>query len=178
MQGKGQMLVLALGLRALSSGSRAQSDRCPRYLLASSIRCAVVVIALLSSGCAAPSLHSAVLKHDVDAVNAMLNEGVDANSRAFYTERTALMLAARAGDATIVRILLDKGADVNARDLWANTPLLYAPAGGNVVVVQALLEKGADVNVRNVAGRTPLVLATWLGRTAIIQLLRNAGAKE
>ena len=58
----------------------------------------------------------------------------------------------------VFRLLLAKGADIESKDQWGDTPLMRA-VGGNPEVVKMLLEKGADVNVRNLEGETPLMQA-------------------
>ena len=60
----------------------------------------------------------------------------------------------------ITQLLLDTGAQVDARDENGNTPLTVA-AKGNVrpEIIQLLIEKGAKVNARNKDGWTPLMIA-------------------
>ena len=65
------------------------------------------------------------------------NKGNDANA-------TALMWAATEMDKT--RVLLDHGADVNARSSDMRTPLMIAARPGNSAVVKLLLDKGANPN--------------------------------
>ena len=60
----------------------------------------------------------------------------------------------------ITQLLLDTGAQVDARDENGNTPLTVA-AKGNVrpEIIQLLIEKGAEVNALNNDGSTPLIVA-------------------
>jgi ankyrin repeat protein len=55
-----------------------------------------------------------------------------------------------------VRNLLSKGANVNSRDNYGDTPLTWAAVNCHLEVVRLLLEKGADANSRNDEGRTAL----------------------
>ena len=58
------------------------------------------------------------------------------------------------------QLLLDKGAQVDARDEDGNTPLILAAKGSNrPKFIQLLIDKGAEVNVRNNDGWTPLMIA-------------------
>ena len=92
------------------------------------------------------------------------------------------MAASWDGRTAIVKALLDKGADVNARngkDAEAGaTALMYAAAEGHTDTVRILIDRGADVNARRESGGTALSLATELERTEIISLLKKAGATE
>jgi ankyrin repeat protein len=60
--------------------------------------------------------------------------------------------------ASVVRSLLDRGADVNAEDRNHTTPLLLAIRRKMYDVARILLERGADPNVKNDKGKTPLHL--------------------
>lgn len=65
----------------------------------------------------------------------------------------------RTGDARQLRAALDRGVEVNARDVRGNTPLLHAAVYGDLASVQLLLDRGADVNATNAAGSTALLRA-------------------
>ncbi len=83
-----------------------------------------------------------------------------------------------------VLALLRAGADVNARNRAANTPLHHAVSQGNPLHVAALLNAGADANALNESGDSPLHLAASRRATAeevpsgaeIVTALFDAGA--
>ena len=83
--------------------------------------------------------------------------------------RTALSWAAEAGNKAIVKQLLEKGADPEAKDLNGQTPLFYAV--GNIEVVKLLLEKGANPESKDRYGRTPLSRAVAHGYKEVVKLL-------
>jgi ankyrin repeat protein len=57
-----------------------------------------------------------------------------------------LMVAAASGEVAAVRVLIDHGADVNAKDgVRAQTPLMYAAASNRAAVIELLVSKGADI---------------------------------
>ncbi len=62
---------------------------------------------------------------------------------------TALTWAAYYSDSTLLKILLDRGLDVNAHDEDGNTPLHHALGVGRADIVTLLLQKGARVNSAN-----------------------------
>ena len=90
-------------------------------------------------------------------------------------DTTPLHYAALYGNAESVRILLDHGAAVNARNKSEATPLIYAAA--NLEKTRILVEKGADVNAQSAAGMTPLLVAVSVhGNRATVEYLIEKGA--
>lgn len=99
-----------------------------------------------------------------------------------------IVMAAEEGKSDMVKLLLDKGADIDEigiehptdpRFLEDMGSALHRPVvGGHEAVVKFLVEKGANVNLKDVMGRTPLALAQAKGNGAIVELLRERGALE
>ncbi len=93
---------------------------------------------------------------------------------------TPLMLLSR-GSNSIMQVLLEKGAPVDARDKAGNTALLYAASRfireEARYAAEALLAKGADVNVANQEGETPLLRAATQYNVKGVALLLDHGAK-
>jgi uncharacterized protein len=97
-----------------------------------------------------------------------------------YTEEgwTALHLAAT---TEIAGMLLDAGADINARNRHkfagpGNSPLSAAVYQQRNDVVRLLIERGADFNLGDNAGFTPLHLAAANGYVESARMLLEAGA--
>ncbi len=96
-----------------------------------------------------------LLKHGAD-VNAVGENGL-----------TPLHIAARAGCTRAVEVLIDRGADLNARSRAipqygdpqpaGQTPLLLALRSGYLNVAQLLIDRGADVNATDETGETALL---------------------
>jgi len=85
-----------------------------------------------------------------------------------YTARcqTPLHLAARFGRDDLAAILLDGGADPNARDKRGDRPLHLAAEYGHAAVTRLLLRRGASVDAPGSMDRTPLhAAASGLGGT-------------
>jgi ankyrin repeat protein len=55
-------------------------------------------------------------------------------------------VAASNGHEAIARLLLDKGAEVNANYKYRMTPLLEAASNGHEAIARLLLDKGAEIN--------------------------------
>lgn len=90
-----------------------------------------------------------------------------------------LLFALRSGFTVIASILVNAGADVNARDKLGLTPLLVAcgkPTSGYRTIAEALIIRGALVNVRDRLGNTPLLLSLSGGTMDIALLLIERGA--
>ena len=87
------------------------------------------------------------------------------------------MLAAFHGHTHIARLLLDRGAEVNARDLVGRTSLMYAASGPNQVTVRVLLEYGADPLTADHAEQfTALMFAAAEGQAEVVRVLLSHGS--
>jgi len=89
---------------------------------------------------------------------------------------TPLVTALKRGDATAVRTLLGRRADVNAADLTGTTALHWAVQTNLLDVVRQLLAAGANARAANRYGVTPLQLAAVNGDAAMVKLLLASGA--
>ena len=83
---------------------------------------------------------------------------------------TPLSVAARYGKDSIVKLFIERGADIEAKDNSGRTPPSLAKTKG---VAKTLIDAGADVDSEDNRGRSPLCWATDL---AVIQLLLDAEA--
>jgi len=92
-----------------------------------------------------------------------------------------LFAAARSGDATQVKNLLEAGADHATADEAGETALMHAAHAGHLAVVQVLIAAGADVNSKSPQGWTAVAKAAYNGETErgyveVIEALHAAGA--
>tara|TARA_R110002003_G_scaffold1184_5_gene22605 strand:+ start:12133 stop:14583 length:2451 start_codon:yes stop_codon:yes gene_type:complete len=89
--------------------------------------------------------------------------------------RTLLHYAASTGRQAVVQLLVDRGADVKAKDNDGVT-VLHSAVVSNEAVVQLLVDRGADVNAKVNCGITVLQFAAKEGNEAVVQLLVDRGA--
>ena len=113
-----------------------------------------------------------------EAVSALmlLDTDEDINAVGSTLNWIPLYYAVRRGHIDTVRLLLDKGADINARDRLFRTSLYYAFSSGRVDIVILLLDRGADINVRDGLSRILLHEAVSSGHIGIVRLLLGRGA--
>ncbi|KAK0761661.1 LOW QUALITY PROTEIN: hypothetical protein N5P37_005643 [Trichoderma harzianum] len=89
---------------------------------------------------------------------------------------TDLIIASYYGHGAVVKLLVKRGADLEAKDRDGRTPLSWAAENGHEAIAKLLVEKGAHLEVKDKDGRTPLSWAAENGHEAIAKLLVEKGA--
>ena len=129
-------------------------------------------------------------KNDIEKIIAA---GANLNSKSTDEYDTALMNAVKRID--LLKLLLDKGTDVNAQNSFGKTALMYAIQYGNIDSVKMLVENKANVNLAtftsdlsncahelSAGNRTPLMYAAWHASDEVVKYLlahgANADAKD
>jgi len=107
----------------------------------------------------------AVPPHGLPLYNRLIPHGGD----------TALMFAARVGDAGSAKLLVDAGANVNDADAWGVTATAVAAHAGFADLVELLLARGADPNAAD-AGFTALHAAIMRRQLPMVVALLDHGA--
>jgi uncharacterized protein len=177
--------------------------------LACTNRSAPMVERLLAAGANANAvlrngetvLMSCARAGDANAVKALLAHHADVNGREGDHQQTALMWAASQRHPQVVRLLIDAGADINARSVvypqtvvgeqtqragreelnytvlrGGATPLLFTARVGDAESARLLLDAGADANDAQPDGVSALVLAAHSGNGNVAALLLEYGA--
>lgn len=116
-------------------------------------------------------LFLAVEQGNAGAVHRLLKKGVDPEAR----DESQRALSHVAPNETMLKLVLDAGAPVDARNRWQATPLTVAAGDGDLGKVKLLLARGADPNAQDETGGTPLVSTT---DPAIRAALVAAGARD
>jgi len=120
-----------------------------------------------------PGLTTAMQEHSLRAAKLLLAQPglqIDALNAA---GESALMMAARKGEAEGLKLLLERGAKIN-RPGWS--PLHYAAGGPDPEIVRTLLDRGAEIDAPAPNGTTPLMMAAQYGSEDSVKLLLQRGA--
>ncbi len=138
--GHGDMIDLLL-----SSGAdinAADKQGCTALLRAAERSHKEVVDQLIARG-AKTTLHVASWRGDLKEVRRLVQNGADVNMRGGSFRRTPLMYAVASERVEVVKLLLDNGADANARDYNCGTALEIAKEGNYKEIERLLRARGA-----------------------------------
>jgi hypothetical protein len=141
--------------------------------------CFATAIAAMSAQTPAPgatdAFYPAIRSGDLAQLTIAIQKTTDVNVKERRGGATPLMHAAAIGSLDAMRLLLDRGADVNAKNAAGATALMWAAT--DLAKVRLLLDRGADVNVASSLGHTALELAAMSdGSAEIVRLLLSHGA--
>ena len=98
------------------------------------------------------------------------------NTRSADSGEGAVHIVVKRSDATYLKFLLGKGADINLQDSRGNTALMLAVEQACFECVDALVARRANVNLANSSGETPLIRAVQLRNLDLARQLLTAGA--
>ena len=197
---------LSLVDRLIKAGAKANTEN--RYgvtpiFLACQNASGAVVERLIAAGVSAnttgpegeTALHTCAHSGNVDAAKVLLAHGASINAGDSWRGQTPLMWAAAQRHPQMITVLVEAGADVNARstiiawerqrtseprDKWLPpgglTAMLFAAREGCVDCVKVLASSGADIDAIDPDSHTPLVLAMMNGHYDVAGALIAAGA--
>src|SRR5215470_17942305 len=117
----------------------------------------------------------AAKKGDVAKIKELLAENGDLIHARDSDGSTPLHCATWKGQLAVVELLLEAGADVNARNQnehWGTTPLHAAAHANQAAIAQMLLDHGADIKAKDREGRTPMFHTTFHKAKAVAKLLQ------
>lgn len=122
-------------------------------------------------------IDSAAMLGTVDEVTVLLDRGISMESRDSLGDTPLMLASAHPGSEEAVRLLLRRGANVNAATPSGTTALHVAASLGSSTGVSALLAAGGKADARDNTGRTPYQMAMEStgrspeGKAAILRLL-------
>jgi len=100
-----------------------------------------------------------------------------ASASIMVAAEVTLLDPAESGDhAAAMRLLSEKGANVNATGADGTTAIMYAAANGDLELVRALIKAGANVKLKNQLGTSAITEAAIIGSAPILDALIKAGA--
>src|SRR4051794_30487597 len=109
---------------------------------------AFVLLTLFSACSRHRLLVAAILSKNVDRVRELLAVGAPINERYGELQYSPLMASGMVGSREITQLLVDRGADVNARDANGETALHFAARAGDCSTIVILVRNGAEIDSR------------------------------
>jgi ankyrin repeat protein len=139
------------------------------------IVCALAIVAVSAIAQDAEKYYSSIRANDLAGLKSLLDQGASPNT-ADNRQITPLMYAAEIGSVDAMKMLIDRGADVNAQNAFGSTALMWSVS--EPAKVRLLLDHGAQVNTVAKSGRTGLIIAAFTNPSAeVVGLLLKKGAK-
>jgi ankyrin repeat protein len=119
-------------------------------------------------------LFEAVKMGDIQKINQLMDEGVDANIKN-ESGSTPLVWAVTGCNKQVIELLLARGAEVNTRDTMGMTPLMWAAHRCRKDIVELLLSKGADFEIKDENGKTAWIWSAVGKDKDTVELLLSKG---
>ncbi|XP_033101464.1 ankyrin repeat domain-containing protein 17-like [Anneissia japonica] len=108
-----------------------------------------------------------------------LHAPVEIDARTESNHDTALTIACASGHDEVIKLLLEKGSNLEHRDKKGFTPLILGATAGHTRSVELLLDHGAEIEAQSERTKdTPLSLACSGGRYDVVDLLLSRGANK
>lgn len=138
------------------------------------------------AACNRTALSLAIQGGQIPIIQALLNAGADPNLPDETDDGLAasspLMQAASTFFATnrrdMVRLLIQRGANLNQQDAEGRTALMAALGHSNMDVIETLIEAGVDLDIQDNEGNTVLMMVELDKSTKLANLLKQAGASQ
>ena len=139
--------------------------------------------------CCPTALHLAAFANHTPVMELLINAGAKVNRLSsldmphafdslFLIKASPLHFAAAKGACEAIKLLISKGANLNAKDFQKQTPLHFATENGHLAAMQLLLEAGANPNCIGNGDlyQAPLHAAVEIGSQEMVQLLLKHNA--
>ncbi len=114
-------------------------------------------------------LYEACKAGDIEQVRSLCVNGADIEASCYYIQWTPLQIASKYGHIDIVKLLINLGADIEAKTLGIFTSLYSASLCGHIDVVKLLINLGADFEAKDCGGRTAKDVARNSAKKAIFE---------
>ncbi|KAJ5929153.1 hypothetical protein N7454_007001, partial [Penicillium verhagenii] len=131
----------------------------------------------LANEAGATPLYIATFSGDTQSVRLLLEHGADVNSSEQSYNWTSINYAALNGSLDLVKLLLQKGANITIPNCHGWTPIHSASMIGHVDILSALLQASVgDLDIRDRSGRTPFMIAAVGGHFETLRYLSSKGS--
>ena len=126
------------------------------------------------------AVQTAAARGKAKIVEYLLDHKAEVNLMGGWSHASALILASKLANKktseSIIRLLVDAGADLNATDADGATALHAAAFSGSMNVLKLLVGNNAKLDLKDDEGSTPLLVAVLQGRHAAAKYLIESGA--
>ena len=121
-------------------------------------------------------LNITIIKKNIDFFKFLLTQNDSIDNFELNNKFTSLMIAIWCDNFKIVEILINKGVDIEAKDINGVTPLIRASCQGYKDIVEVLLKNGANVHSKDNNNGTAIEDAYFMKHFNIVDLLLKYGA--
>lgn len=139
----------------------------------------IILIFVAFSVVSGGEIHDAVTDGDCDLVKQLISGDPSLVDGQSESGATPLNIAARTGHVRLAALLLDNGADIEARDGNGYTPLLTACRYNQRDIAQLLAGRGADLTAEHPSFGSAILLGYWQecinGKSGLTELLMSQG---
>ena len=119
-----------------------------------------------------------VAKHLIEAGTDVTHTDFARNTALHYATAPSYALPGTVTRMDIVKLLVEKGADVNAKNEAGLTPLMKASQMLNPSIAIYMIEKGANINEQDMFGKTALMFAAETSKADTVKVLLEKGADK
>jgi len=116
------------------------------------------------------------MEGDFEGLIELLDEGVGLETRDDVNQFTLLHWSALGNHVQMMKGLIDRGSNVEAKGQGATTPLFLSSLQGHLDATQLLLDRGANISAKAPQDYSPLHAASQNGHAAVVSLLLDRGA--
>ena len=120
-------------------------------------------------------IHHAVEENRTDIIRTLLKDQTNLENETGGQSQVAgtrpLHTAAFSNSSDAINLLLDRGAELEARNQYGRTPLFWAVLNNSADAVNLMIKRGADIKARDEDGDTPLHHAAWHNSPDAIKIL-------
>ena len=110
-------------------------------------------------------------------MKALLRAGAKIGAGKDSTTKPYIVFASELGDLELIKMLLKKGANINAKGGQGETAIIVSVQKRNTEIALFLVQHGADVNLKDILGVTAIKLAAKSGDKALIEALKAKPVK-